>query len=238
MAEGQLAYHDNGAEPFKSAVCLVGDGAPDLLMHRHDMVIAVVGNGEEKTQALHLQNIREDTLSEAKTAIGRFLDNYESLEDGGSIQNTVFQNFARVCDQLNKVAEDIEHGVEQVELELINIQTDSFEYPKRVKDTTPGNFNPVCEMIAACSEFRDLVDSIMSKACDNACDYRPERDGEIWMANSYPFHQYLRKYLGEQAESRDLTFYWETRVNKSSSEQRTFHVPFQDDPEWDGWIYL
>ncbi|CAI6087774.1 unnamed protein product [Clonostachys chloroleuca] len=215
MAKGQLAYHDYGAEPFKSAVYLIGDDAPGLqefklLMHYHDMVIAIVGNGGDRCQVLHLQNIREDTLSEAETAIDKFLDNFGSLGDGHTIQNIAFQNCLRVCDQLDRLAITAACEVKKVEQDLIHMQNDSFEYPKRVKDTMPWDYNPVSEMIAACREFRDRANSITQKAYQNACDYRPVRDGEIWMADFYPFHQCLRKYLGEQAESRDLTFYWET----------------------------
>jgi hypothetical protein len=224
MAEGHLVYHDNGAKPFKSAVYSVGDGAPgllafSLLVHRHDMVIAIVGNGGDRTQVLYLQNIREDTLSEAETAIGKFLDNFGPLRDGDSVQNTVFQDYGPVYHRLNRLANHVDYGVEKVEQDLTQVENDSFNYPKRAKDTTAGKYNPVCEMIAACSEFRDRVYSIIQKASGNAC---PKRDGELWIADSYPPHQSLLKYLEEQSESRDLKFCWEMRV--SSSKQRLFQV--------------
>ncbi|CAH0054171.1 unnamed protein product [Clonostachys solani] len=236
MAEGRPLYHDNEAEPFKSVVYLVCDGASglqkfDLLMHHHDMVIAIAENEVEKAHVLHLQNIRKDTLSEAETAINNFLDKFEPLGDGDTLQNTtlqntVFQNFGLVCDLLDELDEDARCEIEKVKKKLSNIENDSLHYPKRVKDTTPGKFNPVSEMIAACSDFLDQAESIMSKAYENACGYRPGRDGEIWMTDSYLSHQCLRKYLGEQSEIRDLTFRWETRVNKSSTGQRTFDVCF------------
>ncbi|CAG9977898.1 unnamed protein product [Clonostachys byssicola] len=229
MAEGQLAYY-GGAEPFKSDVYSVSDGAPGLQafnlgLNHHDMVIVVFGKGGDRTQVLHLQNIREDTLSEAGTAIKQFLDNFGSLGDGVFVQNTVFQDYGSVYDELDRIVLDIDFGVDNVEKDLINIENDSSNYPKIVNGTTAGKYNPVCELFDACNEFRDRLGSIMEKASGQAY---PEKFGEIWITGSYPPHQCLLTYLEEQSEGRDLKFYWETHGNNSSSGQRTFY----DDLEW------
>ncbi|VUC20147.1 unnamed protein product [Clonostachys rosea] len=228
MAEERPTCY-NDTEPFKSAVYSASNGLPglqefDLLIQHHDMVIGIVENEVDTAHVLYLQNIREDTLSEAKTAIDNFLDKFESLGDGDAHQNTAFQNFGLVCEVLDGFADYAKKEVDKVKQELINIENDSFQYPKRAKDTVPGKINPVCEMIAACNDFLDQAGSIMSKSYKNHRGHRPERDAEIWMSDSYLFHQCIQRYLGEQIEIRDLTFHW--HVKEGPKEQRTFHVRF------------
>ncbi|CAG9937496.1 unnamed protein product [Clonostachys rosea f. rosea IK726] len=154
-------YHDNDVGPFSSVTYSLTPDGPglhelDLKLRDRDVVLMVEGDDDDKTvRILHLYNVREDTLAEAKTAVDGLLGQVKPLGGSDNTGHTVFKMFDKVFYEIKSPVACILEDADDLESKLEAIDEDDLVHPKRAADTTSELSNPVAELQAACRDFID-----------------------------------------------------------------------------------
>ncbi|KAK7224840.1 hypothetical protein V2G26_012843 [Clonostachys chloroleuca] len=242
MAEERPPYHDNDVGPFASVeytLALKGSSPKELDLKLRDRdVLLVIELDNTNARALHLQNARQDTLTEAQYAVNKFLDRLEPLEDSNS-GYTVFQMFDRVHDEIAGPVDIAVGDIDDLMSKLTEINNNELKYPKKSVDTTSKDgpdSNPVAEIIAACSDFLSRVRSVRYKPNSSSGESRLKRAASILTRASESVHLSLQDYMEKQALKRCLGFNWYTPSypeERIIRKQPKYHIYY--DKEDEGW---
>ncbi|CAH0025865.1 unnamed protein product [Clonostachys rhizophaga] len=234
MAEERPPYHDNDVGPFASVeytLAREGSSPKELDLKLRDRnVLLVVELDDTNARALHLQNARQDTLTEAQYAVDKFLDRLAPLENSNS-GHTVFQMFDRVRDEIAGPVDVAVVDIDDLMSRLTGINNDELKYPKKSVDTTSKDgpdSNPVAEIIAACGDFLSRVSS--------SGESRLKRDASILTRASESVHLSLQDYMEKQALKRYLGFNWYTPSypeERIIRKQPKYHIYYDEEDE--GW---
>ncbi|CAG9972460.1 unnamed protein product [Clonostachys byssicola] len=208
-------YHDNDVGPFSSVTYSLTPDGPglhelDLKLRDRDVVLMIEGDDEDKTvRILHLYNVREDTLAEAKTAVDGLLGQVKPLGGGDNTGHTVFRMFDKVFYEINSPVACLLEDADDLESKLEAIDEDDSVHPKRAADTTSELFNPVAELQAACRDFIDRVKPIYSKVEMYSEESCPNRRATILIRVAESVHIDLLIYAHEQSAKGGLVFAWD-----------------------------
>ncbi|CAI6092000.1 unnamed protein product [Clonostachys chloroleuca] len=212
-------FHDNDVGPFSSVTYSLTPDGPglhelDLKLRDRDVVLMVEGDDDDKTvRILHLYNVREDTLAEAKTAVDGLLGQVKPLSGGDNTGHTVFKMFDKVFYEIKSPVACLLEDANDLELKLEKMDEDDMAHPKRAVDTTSELFNPVAELQAACRDFIDRMESIHSRAYESV-------------------HVALLIYTGERSAKGGLAFDWyhdQYAKQRRLMRQPRYHMCFNED---------
>ncbi|KAJ3522063.1 hypothetical protein NM208_g13018 [Fusarium decemcellulare] len=210
MAANRPRYDDTG--PFASLTHQLVCGGPGPQEHdfrMRDTDVTLVVEADSRTlRLLHLQNVRTDTIAEARAAVDDFLDQLDATDHPKRIERTVFENFDKVRQGLRNIVSLARGEVENLrdELELADGS------PKRVTDTAPDDLdegdphpqdnNPVAIVWAACEDFLEKLDLI-----DDSHEPR-KREAHTTQEAFDKSHNKICRYMKAQAEKRGFVFEW------------------------------
>ncbi|KAF5009867.1 hypothetical protein FDECE_3940 [Fusarium decemcellulare] len=239
MAAERPRRDDTG--PFASLTYQLVFGGPgpqehDFRMRDRDVTL-VVEAGRRTLRLLHLQNVRTDTIAEARAAVDDFLEQLDATDHPKRIERTVFENFDKVRQGLRNVVSLARSDVEDLreELRLAN------GAPKRVLDTTPNDIdevhpdprdnNPVAIVWAACEDFLEKLDLI-----DDSHEPR-KREAHTMQEGFDESHNEICGYMEAQAEKRGFVFEWydgsyPRDTFRSACSDIRYDVYFCEDGSW------
>lgn len=208
-------FHDNDVGPFSSVTYSLTPDGPglhelDLKLRDRDVVLMVEGDDDDKTvRILHLYNVREDTLAEAKTAVDGLLGQVKPLDGGDNTGHTVFKMFDKVFYEIKSPVACLLEDADDLESKLEAIDEDDLVHPKRAPDTTSELSNPVAELQAACRDFIDRVRPIHSKLEMYSEESCPKRKATMLFRVYEKVHIHLLRHAKEQSAKGDLAFDWD-----------------------------
>ncbi|VUC29376.1 unnamed protein product [Clonostachys rosea] len=231
-------FHDNDVGPFASVEYTLAHGGPGLqeldLKLRDRDVLLVVELDRTNARALHLHNVRADTLTEAKSAVDKFLNQLEPLNSTNS-GHTVFQMFDRVQDDMTGPVDVALGDIDDLRSKLTEINQDELKYPKK-KDSQ--DLNPVSEIIEACYDFLARVRSVQSKSNSSTTESNRKRDASVLTRALDMDHLRLEEYMQKKALESCLGFNWYTPSypeHRRILEQPKYRV--YHDVESGGWLH-
>ncbi|CAH0015292.1 unnamed protein product, partial [Clonostachys rhizophaga] len=225
-----------------------GSNPPKLRTKREDFVdgdiIISIEITKDQMRVLHLKNVREDTLKEAKTTVNGFLDQIEPLCDGNGTGGTVFEMFDRVYADMDDQVVAVMGHVHELSSILAKIDASVNMYPKKLVSNSPDNihqgqsYNAVAELRSASDAFYKQVEAIKSKSKGYCNDTHPTRNGFGVTRANCDVHRNLIASMMEQSRNRGLWFHWDESSYEGSRQRHmgvwlTYVVYFDDDTE--GW---
>lgn len=209
MVTERPRHDDTG--PFASLVHELVHGGPGPQVHDFKMrdtdVVLVIEAAKGTYRLLHLQNVRADTIVEARAAVDNFIDQLDPSDHPERIERTVFENFDKVCQQLREHVGAAKADVEDLWNELDWVEGNA---KKRVRDEShrddvhagPSDDNPLAVVRAACKKFLKKLELIDDSG-------KPEkRTAEVKQEGYDKAHQEIREYMEARAEKRGLVFDW------------------------------
>ncbi|CAG9997427.1 unnamed protein product [Clonostachys byssicola] len=231
--EGYARPNDLGS--FASTIYSLARGGsdpPELRLERKDFcdrdVIISIEITEDQMRVLHLKNVREDTLKEAKTTVSGFLDQIEPLGEGNGTGGTVFEMFDRVYADMDDQVVAVMGHVHELSSLLAKIDTSVNMYPKKLAFNSPDNihqgqsYDPVAKLRSVSDAFYKQVEAIKSKSQEYCDDTHPTRNGFGVTRANCDVHQNLIASMMEHSRKRDLWFHWdESSYEGGSIERRT-----------------
>ncbi|CAH0049031.1 unnamed protein product [Clonostachys solani] len=235
-------YHDNDVGPFSSVTYSLAPNGPglqelDLKLRDRDVVLMVEGDDDDNTvRILHLLNVREDTLAEAKTAVDGLLGQLRPLGGGDNTGHTVFEMFDKVFSEIASPVACLVEDTNDFELKLRDIDEDDLVYPKREADTISELFNPVAELQAACRDFIDRVEAIHSKSKMYSAESCSKRKATMLFRVYESVHIDLLIYAKEQSAKGGLVFDWdrgEYPEYRRIMRQPRYHMHFDEGQNFD-----
>ncbi|CAH0057667.1 unnamed protein product [Clonostachys solani] len=232
----ELAYNGSGPQEH------------DFRMHDTDVVLMVEG-ASRNLHLLHLQNVRADTVSGAKAAVDDFLRYLEPTAQSKRVEKTVFRNFSKVRQELQKYVTAAQDEVKELRDHLDWVD-DTF--PKREAPEDPGaaqlhfsEDNPVVAAHAACEEFLKQLEMIKDPDEDidrgskekSSKRRKRKREAHTMAEGSDQYHQEVCTYMEKQAEGRGLIFKWYDGSYPRDSFRRSYsriryEVYFREGGDW------
>ncbi|CAH0040261.1 unnamed protein product [Clonostachys rhizophaga] len=201
--------HPNGIDVFASATySLARDGRDsrdaDLKMNDRDMLLNIELD-KDHTCVLHLQNLRENTLAEAKIAADKFLDQHKPL---GGPQSTVYHRFDKIYKEMEYHIPPVLADVEDFQETMSEVGDSESIYPKLyMGEEKDQGFDPVAELIYASNDFLHRVKEIQSKSKPFRNETCPTRTASITTRqDDDSAHKHLADYIQEQALERGFFF--------------------------------
>uniref|UniRef100_A0A8H7NNX6 Uncharacterized protein n=1 Tax=Bionectria ochroleuca TaxID=29856 RepID=A0A8H7NNX6_BIOOC len=177
-------------------------------------------------RVLHLKNVRDDTLKEAKATVNGFLDQIEPLGEGNGTAGTVFEMFDRVYADMDDQVVAVMSHVHELSSLLAKIDTSVNMYPKKLVSYSPDNihqgqsYNPVAELRSASDAFYEQVKAIKSKSKGYCNDTHPSRNGFGVTRANCDVHKNLIASMMEHSRNRGLWFHWDESSYEGGSRQR------------------
>lgn len=207
-----------------------GSDPPELRLERKDFVdgdiIISIEITEDQMRVLHLKNVRDDTLKEAKATVNGFLDQIEPLGEGNGTAGTVFEMFDRVYADMDDQVVAVMSHVHELSSLLAKIDTSVNMYPKKLVSNSPDNihqgqsYNPVAELRSASDAFYEQVKAIKSKSKGYCNDTHPSRNGFGVTRANCDVHKNLIASMMEHSRNRGLWFHWDESSYEGGSRQR------------------
>ncbi|CAH0051854.1 unnamed protein product [Clonostachys solani] len=206
--------HPNDVDVFASVTySLARDGLDprdvDLKMNDRDMLLNIELD-KDHTRVLHLQCVREDTLSEAKIAADEFLDQHKPL---GGPQSTVYHRFDKIYNEMEYHIPSVLADVEDFQEKMTEVGDSESIYPKlylgeeAITTHKDQGFDPVAELIYASNDFLDRVKEIQEKSKPYRNETCPTRTASIiTRQDGDSAHKHLTNYIHEQALERGFFF--------------------------------